>query len=158
LIGVVSKQADEIEECDMNLNQGTGPGRGTCRGVDILVVDDEPSVRHAIKSLLEFSGHKVGEVEGGEAALALLGRRSFDVVITDFSMPGMRGDQLVARIRKQLPHQRIIMITALVEDYLTYSQYPGSVNALIAKPFSFQELTETLERVLAGESVATAAC
>ena len=133
-------------------------GIGRAGGVDILVVDDDSSVRHAIKSLLEFNGHKVGAVEGGEAALALLGRRCFDVIITDFSMPGMRGDQLVAHIREQRPHQRIIMVTALVEDYLTHSQYPGSVNALLAKPFSFRELTETVERVLLAEDVADTAC
>lgn len=137
---------------------GPAGAGGETGGVDILVVDDEPAVRHAIKSLLEFRGHKVGAVEGGEAALALLGRRSFDVIITDFSMPGMRGDQLVARIREQRPHQRIIMITALVEDYLMHSQYPGSVNALLAKPFSFKDLMETLEKVMHGEAVFELGC
>jgi len=121
------------------------------KGLDILVVDDEPGVRQALKCLLEHGGHKVGAVEGGVAALALLQQRTFDVVITDFSMPGMRGDQLVKRIRQLVPVQRIIMVTAFAEDYTVLGQPDLGVDALLAKPFSFKDLTLTIERVMAKE-------
>lgn len=118
-------------------------------GLNILVVDDEPGVRQALKCLLEHGGHKVGAVEGGAAALALLPERKFDVVITDFSMPGMRGDQLVNRIRQMVPTQRIIMATAFAEDYPMLGEPGGGVDALLLKPFSFSDLNQTIERVLA---------
>lgn len=123
---------------------------------EILVVDDDLSVRRIITCLLEYGGYKVGAVEGGEAALRLLAQRQFDVVITDFSMPGMRGDQLVARIRQQLPTQRIIMVTAFADDHTILGLPFGSVDALLPKPFSLEELHQTLERVLTGESAAPA--
>lgn len=122
-------------------------------GVEILVVDDDQSVREALKHLLEYSGHTVRAVEGGKAALALLALHKFDVVITDFSMPGMRGDQLVAHIRQLLPAQRIVMITAFIEDPTVLGQPSTSVDALLFKPFSFTELNQTIERVLAEEGV-----
>jgi CheY-like chemotaxis protein len=117
-------------------------------GVQILVVDDEPLIRHSMKMLLEHDGHKVCAVESGEAALELLAQRRFDLIITDFSMPGMHGDQLVACIRASLPDQPIIMATAFVEEYKVFGQASGNVDALLLKPFSFKELRETIERVL----------
>jgi CheY-like chemotaxis protein len=124
------------------------------RGVKILVVDDEAIVRRAIKMLLEHDGHKVWPVDSGEAALAELAQRSFDLVITDFSMPGMKGDQLVARIRQLMPTQPIILATAFVEDYKIFGQAIGPVDALLFKPFSLEELREAIERVLAPEQPA----
>jgi CheY-like chemotaxis protein len=117
----------------------------------ILVVDDEVSVRRSMKMLLEHDGHEVCAVDSGEAALeqiAQLAQRKFDLVITDFSMPGMYGDELVTRIRKINPDQPIIMCTAFVEDYKVFGGASGHVDALLLKPFSFMELREAIEQVL----------
>ena len=103
--------------------------------------------------LLEHDGHEVCAVDCGEAALAELAQRKFDLVITDFSMPGMHGDQLVSHIRRLAPNQPIIMITAFVEEYKTFGQASGQINALLLKPFSFKELREAIERVLTPEQV-----
>jgi len=116
-----------------------------------LVVDDEPTVRNAIKRLLEHAGHTVDTAEGGEAALELLAKQSFDLVVTDFSMPGMHGDQLVARIRQIIPSQRIIMATAFVEEYKVFGQTSAPVDALLLKPFSLHELHEAIARVMGRE-------
>ena len=120
------------------------------KGLNILIVDDEPAVRQCVKFILERTGHEVRTVDGGEAALEALAKLEFDLVITDFSMPGMRGDQLVARIRKQLPTQPIIMATASAEDYMP--QLSGIVDALIHKPFSLAELHQAIERVTSAVS------
>jgi len=112
------------------------------------VVDDEAMVRDAIKRLLEHGGCDVEAVDSGEAALNRLALREFDVVITDFSMPGMQGDQLVARIREMLPAQRITMATAFVEEYKIFGQRSASVDFLLLKPFSFKELYQAVEQVL----------
>ena len=58
----------------------------------ILVVDDEPMVCEAVKMLLEFDGHQVVTAVNGNEALALFDDGGFDVVITDYTMPGMKGD------------------------------------------------------------------
>jgi len=117
----------------------------------ILVVDDEASVRGSMKMLLARDGHEVCAVDSGEAALEQIAQaagRKFDLVITDFSMPGMHGDELVTRIREFAPDQPITMCTAFVEDYKVFGEASGQVDALLLKPFSFQELRESIEQVL----------
>jgi two-component system sensor histidine kinase EvgS len=123
-------------------------------GISVLLVDDQPSVRRAFKHLLDRAGHAAEAVESGESALSLLARRDFDVVITDSSMPDMQGDKLAPRIRALLPAQRIIMATAFVEEYEVFGQPFGNVDAVLLKPFTFQDLKETIERVLALEKPA----
>jgi CheY-like chemotaxis protein len=116
--------------------------------LQILVVDDEAIVRRSIKMLLEHDGHKVWHAGCGEAALVEVAQRKFDLVITDFSMPGMHGDQLVTRIRQLIPTQSIIMITAFVEEYKVFGEVSGRVDVLLLKPFAFQELRDAIEQVL----------
>jgi len=118
------------------------------QGVKILVVDDEPTVRNAMKLLLEHGGGKVNIAEDGEAGLSQLAQQRFDVVITDYSMPGMRGDRFVARVRELLPAQPIIMATAFVEDYIAFADPSAKVDALLFKPFSLRELYSTIDRVM----------
>lgn len=116
--------------------------------IHILVVDDEPIIRKSIGLLLEHDGHSVWQADGGKAALAEMAQRRFDLVITDFSMPGMQGDELVARIRQQLPDQPILMITAFVEEFKVFGEAAGRVDAMILKPFSFKQLREAIEVAL----------
>jgi CheY-like chemotaxis protein len=118
------------------------------QGIQILVVDDEPMFRQSMKMLLEHDGHKVFAVDSGEAALEKLAKRKFDLIITDFSMPGMHGDQLVCRIRKIKATQPIILVTAFVEEYRVFGEASGRVDALLLKPFSVKELHEAIEQAL----------
>jgi len=99
--------------------------------------------------VLEHDGHEVWVADSGEAALKQLAHRKFDLVITDFSMPGMDGGQLVARIRQQIPTQPIIMASAFVEEYKIFGEVSGRVDALLLKPFGIKELREAMEQVLA---------
>lgn len=63
-------------------------------------------------------------------------------------MPGMHGDQLVARIRQLIPAQPIIMASAFVEEYKIFGEASAHVDALLLKPFSIKELREAIEQVL----------
>ena len=115
-----------------------------------MVVDDEPAVRDAIKMLFQFDGHKVQIASGGQEALSLLENGEFDLITTDYSMSGMQGDELAAIIKKRLPHQPIIMITAYA-DMLKSSDNPlPGVDRIISKPFSLAELREAIAKVLPG--------
>ena len=121
------------------------------KGVKILVVDDESMIREAMRQLLEHCGCEVEAFDNGQAALNRLAERTFDVVITDFSMPGMQGDQLVAHIRKLIPDQRIIMATAFLEEYKVFGQPGATINGLLFKPFTFRDLQDAIEAVLGPE-------
>lgn len=106
-------------------------------------------VCQAIKLLLEYGGHEVETVHSGEAALAVLASRAFDIVISDFSMPGMRGDELATRIRQRWPMPRIILTTGFLHEYQIFHQPAGNVDAVLLKPFSYKELCAALGQVLA---------
>ncbi len=114
----------------------------------ILVVDDEPSVCKAIQMMLVFFGHQVQTAADGSAALALFETGRFDLVITDYLMPEMKGDQLIAKIRQRRPGQRIIMVTAFAEDFLKDGKPIGDVNYVLPKPFSLDELRGAIDKVL----------
>src|ERR687887_106846 len=81
----------------------------------ILVVDDEPFVCDAVKMMLNFDGHIVETAGSAKEALAVFDEGKFDLVITDFSMPNMKGDELAAAIKARAPKQPIVMITAYAE-------------------------------------------
>ncbi|HEX3855981.1 MAG TPA: response regulator [Verrucomicrobiae bacterium] len=114
----------------------------------ILVVDDEPSVCMSIKMLLVYDGHKVQTVDSGEAALTVLEQDRFDLIITDYSMQGMKGAQLAALVKQRWPDQPIIMITAFADEFTIHGKPPEGVDFVISKPFSQKELREAVARVL----------
>ena len=116
----------------------------------ILVVDDEPSVCRSIKMLLQHDGHAVQTVDGGEAALALFEPGKFDVVITDYSMRDMMGDELALLIRQRAPDQAVIMATALMGmgGQNDLGELTINVDAVLNKPFSLIELREAVALVL----------
>jgi CheY-like chemotaxis protein len=114
----------------------------------ILVVDDEPSVRDTIKMLLQFDGHEVQTANGSKEALSFLEKGKFDLITVDYAMPGMKGDELAVVIKKRLPNQPIIMITAHV-DLLKSSGKPlAGVDFVISKPFMLADLREAIAKVL----------
>ena len=122
----------------------------TCQkpGHRILVVDDEPDVRQAIKMMLEHDGHEVQTVDSGEAALALLEHNTFDLITTDYSMAGMKGDQLAAIIKQRWPGQPVIMATAFVAYLYPSSKPSGGVDCVLNKPFSLVELRKAIALVM----------
>jgi CheY-like chemotaxis protein len=118
-------------------------------GYQILVVDDEPTVCKAIEMMLKFYGHEVQTAADGMAALAVYEAGSFDLVITDYMMPEMKGDQLVTLIKQHRPEQRIIMATAFAEDFLSHGKPTGGVDHVLTKPFSLEELRAAIAKVMA---------
>jgi len=110
----------------------------------ILVVDDEPSVGNTIKMLLQFDGHEVEATHNSGDALAMFEPDRFDLIITDYAMPGMNGNQLAAAIKADAPDQPVIMITGHAG---TLPPSP-SVDFIIGKPFRLEHLREAIAKVM----------
>ena len=72
------------------------------RARHVLVVDDDPDVRAALRMLLQAVGHRVDEASEARSALALVVERTPEVVFVDINLPGMNGYELARRIREQL--------------------------------------------------------
>lgn len=114
----------------------------------ILVVDDEPFVCDAVKMMLAFDGHDVVTANTGKEALAIFEKGGFDLVITDFAMPGMKGDELAAAIKSRSPNQPVVMITAYAEMLQSSGKNLPGVDFLISKPFLLEHLREAISTVL----------
>lgn len=113
----------------------------------VLVVDDEPLVCEAIGMMLDFDGFVVVAARNGEEALAMFDRDVFDLVVTDYTMPGMKGDELAREIKARVPGQPIIMITAHA-DLLRTSAIPlTGVDQVVSKPFQFEDIRQAIQRV-----------
>jgi CheY-like chemotaxis protein len=111
----------------------------------ILLVDDQRSVRDAINLLLGLDEHIVVEAANGAEALAFYKASHFDLVITDFQMPQMKGDELAKRIKNISPSQPILMITAYTERL---GNADNPVDAVLNKPFQLEELRRILAELL----------
>lgn len=113
----------------------------------ILVVDDEPLVCDAVKMMLEFDGHVVETARNAKDALAMLEQDKFDLVITDFEMPIMKGDELAAAIKARDPKQPVILITAYAEMLQSSGNPLKGIDLTISKPFLLQNLREAIAKV-----------
>src|SRR5712671_1619687 len=113
----------------------------------ILVVDDEPFVCDAVKMMLTFDGHVVETASNGRDALAIFEVGKFDLVITDFAMPTMKGDELAAAIKARSPKQPIVMITAYAEMLQSSGNPLTGVDFVISKPFLLENLREAIAKV-----------
>ena len=112
----------------------------------ILIVDDEPLVRQTVQMLLQDDGYLVDEAKSGAEALALFEPGKFDMIFTDYLMPGMKGDQLAAAIKRRSPEQPVVMLTAFPEK-LQCSECPlGGVDSIICKPFELDTLRSVIVR------------
>jgi len=114
----------------------------------ILVVDDEPFVCDAVKMMLAFDGHDVVTTNDAKEALGVFEQDKFDLVITDYAMPGMKGDELAAAIKAKAPQQPVVMITAYAEMLQSSGKKLAGVDFLISKPFLLEHLREAISSVL----------
>ena len=113
----------------------------------ILVVDDEPLICDAVKMMLEFDGHLVETAGNGKEALAILADRQFDLIITDFQMPIMKGDELAAAIKARDPQQPVVLITAYGELLQASGNPLTGVDLVISKPFLLETLRDAIAKV-----------
>jgi len=120
--------------------------RSTIPSQRILVVDDEPIVRAAIRILLTFDGHRVETADGGEAALEKLTERQFDLVFTDLTMPGMSGQKLAAAIKAKLPQQVVVMVSSYGEVMDWRQADQSSIDFVLTKPFDIRTLRDLVTR------------
>jgi DNA-binding NtrC family response regulator len=119
----------------------------------ILVVDDEQDVRVVLEKALSQLTDDVVVVESGEDAIQACLSRSFDLVISDMSMPGMDGAELLHSLAKDYPSMRRIILTGYSDlDQILKSINQGRVNRYLTKPFAIDALLkEVRDELLLGE-------
>jgi two-component system, cell cycle sensor histidine kinase and response regulator CckA len=116
----------------------------------ILLVDDQTEVRETIKMLLEFDEHVVVEAANGPEALDQFTGDRFDLVITDYAMPGMRGDELAKVIKRKSPSQPILLVTGSGGLSSTTADHS---DAILNKPFMLEDLRRSVAEALCASCV-----
>src|ERR671919_508841 len=115
----------------------------------ILVVDDEPAVRDALRRALELEGYDVELAADGAEALALLEDGSEpDAVLLDVLMPGVDGLEVCRRLRRSGSRLPLLMLTARTEVSDRVSGLDAGADDYLAKPFALQELFARLRALL----------
>jgi len=114
----------------------------------ILVADDDASLRRMIRTLLRRDGHAVSLAADGAVALRQLQKKHFDLVLMDVRMPRMTGLEVVARLRKQGKHPKVIVMTADNTPETVLGAVREQAYQYVTKPFLATELLETVNQAL----------
>ncbi|HEX6729580.1 MAG TPA: sigma-54 dependent transcriptional regulator [Pyrinomonadaceae bacterium] len=110
----------------------------------VLVVDDEEIMREVLETLLVTEGHRVDLAKTGEEGLEAYGRRAFDVVLLDVSMPGIGGLRALEEFLKMDPEAVIVMITAYATFDTAIAAWERGAFGCIRKPFQNEQITATI--------------
>lgn len=125
------------------------PERRFAKRGSVLVVDDEEIMREVLETLLTAEGHRVDLAKTGEEGLEAYGRRAFDVVLLDVSMPGIGGLRALEEFLKMDPEAVIVMITAYATFDTAIAAWERGAFGCIRKPFQNEQITA---RIAAGIS------
>lgn len=115
----------------------------------ILFVDDEPNVLSGLRRMLRPLRNEwdIETTESGEAALALLDKTSFDVIVSDMRMPGMDGSQLLNEVMQRFP-QVVRIVLSGQSDQESILRSVGPTHQYLSKPCDTETLKSTIDRAL----------
>jgi len=127
------------------------------QGHSLLVVDDEDGIRELVSEGLGARGMAVETVASCEEALAILAMRQFDVVLCDYNLPGLNGEELFARLQSRgSSPARFVFMTGDMLDSAAIDRYRALGARAIQKPFQLSGLAAILTEVLDAQPVRTA--
>lgn len=122
------------------------------RSLKVLVVDDFATMRRIITGFLKELGFSnIQEADDGKTALPMLQANKFDLLISDWNMPGMNGLDLLKAVRAdaKLAKLPVLLVTAEAKKDQIVEAAKAGVNGYVVKPFTANTLLEKLEKVLA---------
>ena len=117
--------------------------------VRVLLVDDEPGIRHVLGALIKDFGYDVHTAESAREALEAFTANPFPIVVTDIRMPGMDGLALLERVRNQNPDTQVDMITGHGDMDTAVECLRLGAAAFVAKPVNDDLLEHSLKRAAA---------
>ena len=112
----------------------------------ILVVDDEESIRFFISQVLTAAGFDVMTAKNGTQAWELFQQNGYDLVITDFHIPGINGLRLAENIKRRCPEIAVILISGSDLDQIRSSGGLQNIDYLVSKPFMGADIRDIVLR------------
>ena len=114
----------------------------------VLLIEDEPTLARNICFFLEREGFAVEMASSGEAGLEMLARFRPDVVLLDYSLPGIDGLKVLGRIMAAAPNTRVIMMTGSGSEQIAVNAFKGGAADYLKKPMELAALRLVIDRVL----------
>lgn len=114
----------------------------------VLIADDEDGVRESLADVLRDEGYTVHAVASGDAAVAALSDREFDVVLSDLRMPGADGMEVLRRARDVSPQSLVLLMTAHATIETAVEALRAGAQDYLLKPVLFDELLHKIENLL----------
>jgi CheY-like chemotaxis protein len=115
--------------------------------VRILLVDDDPDATRLYRAMLVNDGHEVVAFDSGIDAVEAATAQPFDLVLTDFNMPGIKGDVTLSLLRARIPTLPVIIMTSETSVSLEKRAREAGAAAFLRKPCTPELLTRTVARV-----------
>jgi two-component system KDP operon response regulator KdpE len=115
---------------------------------NILIVDDDSSVRHALQTTLQTLGFQASEASGGDEAMVLARSTPYDVVLLDIIMPGMDGLETCRELRRLMPRVAILILTVRDSEEDKVQALEAGADDYVTKPFHIRELTARIRAAL----------
>jgi len=120
-------------------------------GLNVAIVDDEPSVRTSLTRLLRSSGVQVESFVSGDAFVERLADGPWHIVLLDIHMPGLTGFEVLKRIREERRDLAVIMITGYEGGDVRRSALEAGARDVLLKPFSYSDFLDAV-RALSAEA------
>lgn len=120
----------------------------------ILVVDDEPHVRMALRYSLSVHGYEADDAASGPQALEMLSRRRYDLMLVDIRMPGMDGVDVMRRAREICPDLQIIVLTGYASLESAIAAVRCHAADYLLKPASLHQVADAVARALQRQLIA----
>jgi CheY-like chemotaxis protein len=120
-------------------------------GGNILVVDDNNVFRILVSKMLSRLGYEVSSADSGENGLRIFLKNKFDVVLSDYEMPGMDGVAFACSVKKSSPSTPVVIMTGAGMETV-FSRKSTAVDKVISKPFTLAEIDKTIQ-TLSGETL-----
>ena len=115
----------------------------------VLVVDDDAGVRDVCTALFHALGYCAAEASNGESALATVrrGGQHLHLVLLDLEMPGMRGDEVMRKVKAVRPQVRVLLMSGKPSSDL-HAYLAAGADGVLRKPFGLRDLDDSVERLL----------
>ena len=118
----------------------------------IVIVDDAGPVVVLCVNVLQALGYSVKGANRGEAAMELLRKEAFDLMVLDYKMPGMSGFEVFEQARQLHPQMPVVLVTGHGTPEVVNEANRLGFSAILLKPFTADELRGTVETVFADKS------
>jgi DNA-binding NtrC family response regulator len=114
----------------------------------ILLVDDDEWIRDSLNLFFEANGCNLLTLETAEEAMEAVNKQAYDIVISDYKLPGMDGLEFLGRVKEKQPNAFEILITAYANYEILKKAKMMGVKDIIPKPFTSEDVEASLARTI----------